>query len=273
MNRPIPTLHNDVAGSLHDSPPYILHRGQRTCTANRIVILIRSQKYLENQGVDTNVFKHSQYIRNTKQGLTLAYRMQTNRTSLDETRLPITADMIILYHRVTANNTPTPRQHVLFVAQLTGFTMVARVSEYLYTTKSAPWLSTEHVQFEMPNGTLVPAQHAHKHAHTRPTAVHIHIKTRKNDQQGRRHTLHFRLAHHTDKYYYVSEMWTHAQRARPKPNCPFFAISSEDWILKAPQLSLQLENIAVYLRIDSTRISIHSVERQYSPRPASPITR
>ena len=139
--------------------------------------------------------------------------------------------MIILYHRVTAD-TPTPRQHVLFVAQLTGFTMVARVSEYLYTTKSTPWLSTERVQFEMPNGTLVPAQHAHKHAHTRPTAVHIHIKTRKNDQQGRGHTLHFHLAHHTDKYCYVSEMWTHAQRARPKPNCPFFAISSEDWILK-----------------------------------------
>ena len=171
------------------------------------------EKYLENQGVDTNFFKHSQYIR-------------TNRTTLDETRLPITADMILSYHRVTAGDTPTPRQRALFVAQLTGFTMVARVSENLYTTKSTHWLSTERVQFELPTSILVPAQHAHKHPHTRPTAVHIHIKPRKNDQRGRGYTLYFHLAHQTDKYCYMSEMWTHTQCAHPKPHCPFFAIPS-----------------------------------------------
>ena len=65
------------------------------------------KKYFETQGVDTTFFKHSQYLRNTKQGLTLAYRIQTNRTSLDAMRLSITADMILLYYRVT---TPTPQQ-------------------------------------------------------------------------------------------------------------------------------------------------------------------
>ena len=55
--------------------------------------------------------------------------------------------------------------------------MVARVSEYLYTSKSEHWLTTERVQFEMPDGTLVPAQSAHKHVHAHPMAVHIHIKT------------------------------------------------------------------------------------------------
>ena len=86
------------------------------------------KKYLENQGVDTKFFKHSQYIRNTKQGLTLAYHAQTDRTSLDATRLPITADMILSYHKTTAKDQPTLQQRALFVAQLTGFTMVARVS-------------------------------------------------------------------------------------------------------------------------------------------------
>jgi hypothetical protein len=85
------------------------------------------KNYLENQGVDTKFFKHSQYIRNTKQGLTLAYRVQTNRASLDATRLPITADMILLYHKTTAKDKPTLQQRALFVAQLT---------EYLYTSKS-----------------------------------------------------------------------------------------------------------------------------------------
>ena len=111
----------------------------------------------------------------------------------------------------------------------------------------------------MPDGTLVPAQHAHKHFHTRPMAVHIHIKTRKNDQKGRGHTLHFHRANPADKYCYVSEMWTLARCTRLNPNCPFFAISSENWTLKAPQLSLQLKNMVVYLGIDSTRISTNSL--------------
>ena len=210
------------------------------------------KKCFENQGVDTTFFKHSQYLRNTKQGLTLAYRVQTNRTSLDARRLPITADMTLLYHTVTANKTPTPQQRALFVAQLT----MVRILIYEQERTLA---QTERVQFELPDRTLVPAQHAHVHAHTHPTAVHIHIKTRKNDQKGRGHTLHFHRAHHTDKYCYVSEMWAHAQCARPKPNCPFFAIPSEDWVLKAPQLSLQLKNMASYLGIDFTRISAHSL--------------
>lgn len=64
------------------------------------------KKYLENQGVDTKFFKHSQYIRNTKQGITIAYRIQTNRTSLDATRLPITIDMILVYYNTTVTDRP-----------------------------------------------------------------------------------------------------------------------------------------------------------------------
>jgi hypothetical protein len=217
------------------------------------------KKYLENEGVDTNFFKHSQYIRNTKQGLTIAYRVETNRTSLDAARLSITADMIILYYKITAPHQPTLQQRALFVAQLTGFTMVARVSEYLYTSKSEHWLTTDRVQFEMPDGTTIPAQHAHKRASTTPIDVHIHIRTRKNDQKGRGHTLHFHRANPTDKYCYVSEMWAHATCARPNAKGPFFAIPSENWILKAPQLSLQLKNMAAHFGIDSSRISTHSL--------------
>jgi hypothetical protein len=215
------------------------------------------KKYLENEGVDTKFFKHSQYIRNTKQGLTLAYRVETNRTSLDAARLPITADMIILYYKITAPHQPTIQQRALFVTQLTGFTMVARVPEYLYTSKSEHWLTTDRVQFEMPDGTTVPAQHAHKHATTTPIAVHIHIRTRKNDQKGHGHTLHFHRANPTDKYCYVSEMWAHATCARPIAKGPFFAIPSENWTLKAPQLSLHLKNMATHFGIDSSRISTH----------------
>ena len=48
--------------------------------------------------------------------------------------------------------------------------------------------------------------------------------------------------------------------AKPKPKSPFFAIPSEDWVLKAPQLSLQLKNMASYLGIDFTRTSTLSLQ-------------
>ena len=68
--------------------------------------------------------------------------------------------------------------------------MVARVSEYLFTSKSEHWLKTERAQFELPDGTLVPAQHARAHSHTHPTAVHIHIRTRKNADTRSTFTVH-----------------------------------------------------------------------------------
>ena len=245
---------------MYDSPPDIIHHGPRSKSTSRTRAW--TQLFLKTP---------NKYICNTKQGLTLAYLVQTNRTSLDAMRLPITADMILLYHKTTAKDKPTLQQRALFVAQLTDGR--ARVSEYLYTSKSEHCLTTERVQFEMPDGTLVPAQHAHKHVHTGPMAVHIHIKTRKNDQKGRGHTLHFHRANPTDKYCYVSEMWTHAKYARPIPNCPFFAIPSENWTLKAPQLSLQLKNMAVYLGIDSTRISTHSLRIGGASPQVSPTTK
>ena len=142
---------------------FTVGRALASLTASSYLSAVK--KYLENQGVDTNFFKHSQYIRNTKQGLTMAYQVRTNRTTSDKTRLPVTADMILSYHRATTRDAQTPQQRALFVAQLTGFITNARVSEYLYTTKSTHWLATERIQFEMPNRSLIPAQHAHKHAH------------------------------------------------------------------------------------------------------------
>ena len=122
----------------------------------------------------------------------------------------------------------------------------------MFTSKSEHWLKTERVQFELPDGTLIPAQHAHAHLHTHPTAIHIHIKTRENADTRSTFT-----AHTTQQTNTVT--WAHAQCARPIPNCPFFAIPSKDWVLKAPQLSLQQKNMASYLGIDFTRISTPSL--------------
>ena len=233
LNKPIPALLSDVARSMHDS------HSPSDARSRRPTYLSAVKKYFENQGVDTTFFKHSQYIRNTKQGLTLAYCVQTNRPSLDAMRLPITADMILLvYHRVTANDTPTPQQRALFVAQLTGFTMVARVSEYLFTSKSEHWLKTERVQFELPDGTLVPAQRTR--AHTPYSRSHPHQNTKERPKRTRAHAPLSPRTPHRQILLRVRNVGTCEMWAHPKPNCPFFAIPSEDWVLKIPQMSLQL---------------------------------
>ena len=140
------TLLDYVARSMHGRVARLLHNRTRPCTAHNIILHVRGQKVPPNQGVDTSFFNKSQYIANTKAGIAQQYRVTTNRTAKDATRLPVTADMIITYHKGAVHREPTLLQRALLAAQLTGFfTMVARVSEYLYTTRSNYWLATEYV--------------------------------------------------------------------------------------------------------------------------------
>ena len=217
------------------------------------------KKYLQNQGVDTAFFNDSQYITNTKIGIALWYRVHSNRTAKDAMRLPVTSDMILLFHGATTKGAPTLQQRGLFVAQLTGFTMVARVSEYLYTTRTNHWLRTERVQFTLPNGVVIPAHQAHKYAHLQPVQMKVYIVTKKNDQKGQGHTYLFHLANQSDRYCYVTEMWLWATQARPLPKRPFFEIPSQDWTLKAPQLASHLKRMGQYFGLETCRISTHSL--------------
>ena len=91
------------------------------------VYLSGVRKFLERQGVDTTFMDNSQYLRNTKQGLAQHYRMTVNATTGDKERIPVTRDMITLFHKVTTQGKPTVAQQAVYTAMLMGFTMVARV--------------------------------------------------------------------------------------------------------------------------------------------------
>ena len=125
--RSLSTLLDHVTRSVHGRIARLLHN---------IILHVRGQKVPPNQGVDTSFFNKSQYIANTKAGSAQQYRVTTNRTAKDATRLPVTADMIITYQTGAVHGELTLIQCALLAAQLTGFIMVARVSEYLYTTRS-----------------------------------------------------------------------------------------------------------------------------------------
>jgi hypothetical protein len=217
------------------------------------------KKYLENQGVDTRFFGTSQYITNTRRGIALHYRAVTNRTALDSIRIPITADMILSYHEITTKGAPTLQQRALLVAQLTGFTLVARVSEYLYSTRSNHWLQAGSVQFTLANGAIIPAHMAYKHSTLQPVSLAIMVRSKKNDQAGRGYKYIFTLADAVDRYCYVSEMWQYATRARPTARGPFFAVPAVKWTLRATRLAAHLKSMAKHYHLDHTRISTHSL--------------
>ena len=217
------------------------------------------KKYLQNQGVCTAFFQGSQYILNTTAALAHEYRRQANRTAQDAIRIPITMDMILSYHTYSAPFADPVKHMALGVAQLIGFTMVARVSEYLYTTRSNHWLTTERIIFETDNNVTVPAHLVYQNTQLTPRSVTIHVRSKKNDQTGRGYRYHFQRAGASEAYCIVSALWEYALGAQPLAAKSLFHIPRINWTLKACHLSAHLKKLGAHFGLDATRISTHSL--------------
>ena len=224
------------------------------------VYLSGVRKYWQNNGVDTRFMDNSQYIQNTKAGLAQLYRVQQNRTAADSERLPITIDMIQGYHKSTGGDTPTLPQQAVYTAAMLGFTIVARVSEYLQTDGAEHWLRTEDVTFELNAGPSTPAHQAYRHMHNHtPMRVSILIRSKKNDKRGRGFKYHFQVAHHAATYCIVNMLWNYAINAKPTKGNSLFHIPELSWTLKPPYFAARLKELAEYYDIDPSRISSHSI--------------
>jgi hypothetical protein len=217
------------------------------------------KKYLQNQGVSTAFFQGSQYILNTTAALAHEYRRQANRTAQDAIRMPITMDMILSYHTHSAPGADPIKHMALGAAQLLGFTMVARVSEYLYTKRSKHWLTTDRIVFETDSNVTVPAHLVHQNSHLTPRSVTIHVRSKKNDQVGRGYRYHFQRAGAGEAYCIASSLWEYALAARPLAGKSLFYVPQINWTLKACHLSAHLKRLGDYFGLDTTRISTHSL--------------
>ena len=67
-------------------------------------VLAAVRKFLEENGIDTNFFDNSQYIRNTKAGMLYAFRAEMNSDVRDTERLAVTVDMIMGYNAYTRSH-------------------------------------------------------------------------------------------------------------------------------------------------------------------------
>ena len=233
--------------------------GQTVAPRTAGVYVSAVKKFLQNNGVETRFMDNSQYIRNTKAGLAQLHRIRTNRTDADRERIVVTSDMIRVYYVLDGGADPTLPQQAVYTAEMLGFTIVARVSEYLQTDTSAHLLTATEVVFELMNGQITPSQHAYKHPTEKPKAVSILIRSKKNDKRGRGFKYYFPATGPEATYCITTIMWTYAARARPIPGRSFFYIPELQWTLKPPYLATRLKQMGVHFGLDPSRISSHSL--------------
>ena len=100
----------------------------------------------------------SQYIKNTKAAMKIAYRIETGIIVKDTVRMPVSVDMIQGHHAAIQRGEYTVIDLAVYTAQVLAFKTLSRVSKYLYTGKTgAHTLMSEDVQFEMLDGSIVPS--------------------------------------------------------------------------------------------------------------------
>jgi hypothetical protein len=84
------------------------HKPQKLTPNTAFNYLSAIRKFLQDGGVATDFMATSQYIRNTKAAIKIAYRIETGITVKDTVRMPVSMDMIQGHHTLqpSAENTP-----------------------------------------------------------------------------------------------------------------------------------------------------------------------
>ncbi len=78
----------------------------------------------------------SQYIRNTKAAMKIAYRIETGITVKDTVRMPVSMDMIQGHHAATQRGDHTAIDLAVYTAQVLAFTTLSKVSEYTQANRA-----------------------------------------------------------------------------------------------------------------------------------------
>ena len=225
--------------------------------------LSAARKFLQNGGVDTAFLENSQYIRNTKASMQIAYRLTTGITDKDPLRLPVSADMIIGHHRaVKLGVTYTLVDLAVYTAEVLAYTTLARVSEYLHTgARSAHTLLSDDIMFELTDGAIRPAYDIASYNFDKVVGCLVNIRSAKNDATGRGHRYYFEKSAPGDNSLYciVWTLWRYSQLARPAARRSFFYIPEIHWTLKPAYLNQRLKAMARMYGLEENRVSSHSL--------------
>ena len=240
--------------------------------------LSAARKFLQNGGVDTTFLENSQYIRNTKASMQIAFRLQTGITDKDTLRLPVSGDMITGHHNaVKGTGNYTILDLAVFTAEILAYTTLSRVSEYLETrardtvnargardtvnARGAHTLRSNDVMFEFSDGAILAAHDVAGRQFAKVVGCLVNIRTAKNDKTGRGHRYYFTKSTPGDQTMYCITwvLWNYAQRARPAEGRSLFYIPALKWTLRPTYLNKRLRAMARMYGLDETRVSSHSL--------------
>ena len=240
--------------------------GQQVAPQTAFGYLSAVKKFLQVNGVDVKFFENSQYIKNTKAGMMLSYRMTMNRDEHDSKRMSVSIGMIQDYDAYLRSSLPHYGvvQMASYVAQLLGYTTLSRVSEYLLISDddAEHLLVSECILFELRSGRLVPSCEILDWDLTQVTGCVIDILSAKNDPEHKGHRMYFGMADLADpqqSYCITTALWTFAKAIFPVRGRSFFYIQSLDWTLRPPHFNKGLKAMATYFQLDPARVSSHSL--------------
>ena len=189
------------------------------------------RKFMEENGVDTDFFENSQYIRNTKAGMINVFRAEMNGDERDPERLAITIDMILGYDKYTRDLLGAKYglvQMAVYTAQVLGYTTLSRISEYLLVPGEAEHLLlSENIMFETKSGDLIPSNEIDHTQWSEIQGCIVDILSAKNDKKHKGNRLYFGLSDINDPnqaYCITSTLWNYAKKARPVKGRSFFYI-------------------------------------------------
>jgi hypothetical protein len=101
-------------------------------------------------------------------------------------------DMIQDHHSAVQHGRYTAIDLAVYTAEVLAYTMLSRVSEYLYTGDGSHTLMSEDIQqFEMQDGTVISAKAAYRTGFSKVTGCIFNIKSAINDAAGRGHRYFF----------------------------------------------------------------------------------
>jgi hypothetical protein len=231
--------------------------------------LSAARKFLQNGGVDTAFLVNSQYIRNTKASMQIAYRLQTGITDKDTLRLPVSADMITGHHAsVKRSGNYTILDLAVFTAEILAYTTLSRVSEYLSKNtrdkngaRATHALRSNDVMFEFDDGAIVASHEMRNRQFAKVVGSLVNIRSAKNDPTGRGHRYYFPKSTPGDQSMYCITwvLWNYAKQAKPEGRNSFFYIPAIKWTLKPAYLNKRLRTMARMYGLDEKRVSSHSL--------------
>ena len=225
--------------------------------------LSAARKLLQHGGVDTTFMANSQYIRNTKASMKIAYRIRTGITDKDTARIPATVDMIVGYNQsVKKAGIYTIIDMAVYTAEVLAYTTLSRVSEYLWTgARGAHTLLSDDILFEMIDGSIIASCDIRDHQFSAVAGCLVNIRSAKNDTAGRGHRYYFERSTPGDqsKYCITWTLWRYAQTARPTVGRSFFFVKEINWTLKPTYLNQRMRAMARMYGLDERRVSSHSL--------------